>query len=79
MAFLGESVFIVTLLRADSWSEFSSAPEETADFGAQVTLAGKTVQIRLIAQLGPNGNKSVGTLLNQGPEDLVFSAEQKVP
>ncbi len=64
MAFLGESVFIVTLLRADRWGEFSSTPEETADLGAKVTLAGKPVLIRLISQLDPNGNKSVGTLLN---------------
>ncbi len=79
MAFLGQSVFIVTLLRAYSWSEFSRTPEETAELGAKVTLAGKTVLIRLKAQLSRNGNKSVGTLLNQGLEDLVFSAEQKVP
>ena len=64
MTFLGESVFIVTLLRADSWSEFSGAPEETADFGAEVTLAGKTVLVGLIAETGGNGDKAVRTLLN---------------
>ena len=64
MVFLGESIFIVTLLRADSWSEFSGAPEETADLGAKVTLASKAVLVGLIAETGGNGDKAVGTLLN---------------
>ncbi len=79
MGFFGESVFIVTLLRSYSWSEFPSSKKKTSKVCAEVTLAGKTLLVVLIAEPGGNGHKAIRALLDQGLEDLVLGSEQEVP
>ena len=79
MGFFSESVFIVTLLRANSWSEFSGSEEKTSKVCAEVTLGGKTLLVVLIAEPGGNGHKARRALLDQGLEDLVLGSEQEVP
>ena len=64
MTFLGKSIFMVTLLWADSWSEFSSFPEETANLAAEVALAGKAVLVGFVAQTPSHGYQAMGALLN---------------
>ena len=64
MSFFGESVLIITLLRADSWREFPSTEEEPAKVAAKVAFAGKTVLVGLIAESPGNGEKAVRALLD---------------
>ncbi len=66
MGFFGESVFIVTLLRSYSWSEFPSSKKKTSKVCAEVTLGGKSFLVGLIPESSGNGQKTVRALLDQG-------------